>query len=59
LRKSFNTLAVDTLGSTTKAKSVTHHKVATTLDRHYVKTNRSTSRQYAQEIAKVLQFNKA
>ena len=59
LRKSFNTLAVDTLGSTTKAKSVTHHKVSTTLDRHYVKTNRATSRGYAQEIAKVLQFNKA
>jgi len=38
---------------------VTHHKVSTTLDRHYVKTNRSTSRGYAQEIAKVLQFNKA
>jgi hypothetical protein len=58
LRKSFGTLAVDTLGSASKGKIVTRHKNENTLSRHYVKGNKATARKYAYEVAKVYEFKK-
>lgn len=58
LRKTYITTSVRVAGLT-GSKSVTKHKHTTTTDRHYNKSTTVEAKQYAREIAKVLQFKKA
>lgn len=57
LRKSFSTLAKDTLGSTGSATKLTGHLKDETLDRFYYKTNKTKIIQDADSVGKLLMLN--
>jgi integrase len=57
LRKTYITTSVRVAGLT-GSKSVTKHKHTTTTDRHYNKSTAVEAKEYAREVAKVLQFRK-
>jgi hypothetical protein len=57
LRKTFITTSVRVAGLT-GSKSVTKHKHTTTTDRHYNKSTAFEAKEYARQVAKVLQFKK-
>lgn len=59
LRKTFSSIAKIELGTTSKARALTGHEQDATLDIHYDKTSRSKAKEYAHQVAKVFNFDKA
>ena len=59
LRKTFSSIAKLELGTSSKARALTGHEQDATLDIHYDKTSRSKAKEYAHQVAKVFNFDKA
>ena len=58
LRKSYASIAVKQLKTSAKAKNLTGHVRASTLDIHYDVHNQDQVKEYANEVSEVLQFHK-
>ena len=59
LRKTFSSIAKIELGTTSKARALTGHSQDATLDIHYDKTSRSKAKEYANQVSKMFNFDKA
>ena len=59
LRKTFSSIAKLELGTSSKARALTGHEQDATLDIHYDKTPRSKAKEYANQVSKIFQFDKA
>ena len=57
-RKSFSSLAKDTLGNTGKATKLTGHELDSTLDKFYYRTHKEVIMEDADKVAKILTFPK-
>jgi len=57
-RKTFSFIAKLTLGTSSKARTLTGHEQDSTLDVHYDKTSRETAKEYAHQVAEVFNFIK-
>jgi len=51
LRKSYSSMSVDKLGTSSKARKLTGHKKTSTLDIHYDIHNTDNIKDYANEVA--------
>ena len=58
LRKSYASIAVIRLKTSAKAKNLTGHVRASTLDIHYDVHNQDQIKEYANEVSEVLNFHK-
>ncbi len=59
LRKTFSSIAKLELGTTSKARALTGHSQDATLDIHYDKTSRTKAKEYANQVSKIFNFDKA
>ncbi len=59
LRKTFSSIAKIELGTTSKARALTGHSQDATLDIHYDKTSRTKAKEYANQVSKIFNFDKA
>ena len=58
LRKSYASISVNKLGTSAKARKLTGHIKASTLDIHYDVHNQDEIKEYANEVSEVLKFHK-
>jgi integrase len=58
LRKSYASISVKKLGTSAKARKLTGHVKASTLDIHYDVHNQDEIKEYADEVSEVLSFHK-
>ena len=58
LRKSYASISVKKLGTSAKARKLTGHVKASTLDIHYDVHNQDEIKEYADEVSEVLKFHK-
>ena len=58
-RKTFSSLAKDTLGSTGKATKLTGHELDSTLDKFYYRTHKDVIIEDADKVAQVFNFSKS
>jgi superoxide dismutase len=58
LRKSYASISVKQLGTSAKAKKLTGHIKASTLDIHYDVHNQEEVKDYANTVSEVLKFHK-
>ena len=58
LRKSYASISVNKLGTSAKARKLTGHIKASTLDIHYDVHNQDEIKDYANEVSEVLKFHK-
>jgi integrase len=59
LRKTFSSIAKLELGTTSKARVLTGHEQDATLDIHYDKSTEQQRKQYANQVSKLFDFEKA
>ena len=59
LRKTFSSIAKLELGTTSKARVLTGHEQDSTLDIHYDKSTEQQRKQYANQVSKLFDFEKA
>jgi integrase len=59
LRKTFSSIAKLELGTTSKARVLTGHEQDATLDIHYDKSTEQQRKQYANQVSKFFEFEKA
>ena len=59
LRKTFSSIAKLTLGTSSKARVLTGHEQDATLDIHYDKSTEQQRKQYANQVSKNFEFEKA
>jgi integrase len=57
-RKTFSSLAKDTLGNTGKATKLTGHEQDSTLDKFYYRTHKEVIIEDADKVAKIFNFPK-